>query len=751
MVRLWVIQMKNNLLHHFAIQDLKTHRSDSKVTLFTLIALSFVIMMITFLTPLLLNSYILNSQAKHGSYDYTSYTTYDKDEILKTPITYQNKETMFKDADFEYALVADIGYSYGDDSIHYIEGNKDILSIQLKDGHFPKKENEVAIKESTLKRLGYDIKLEQNIEVAYSYYQPTPEGNEECYNAVGQWKVVGILQESGDTDILLGKQTTPQKYDVYIDTYKQENISVHGDIKLDRVFDLNQDIGSKSQLDFLIVLVEFVLFIVGCIIVSGLTIASFENRKNDYTLLRGIGATKRQVYYIVFIQAMLLALLSIIVASIAYVIVGNVMILMIDTIIPLQFDWNYYLGCVFIIILMCLISYFMPARGATRRALSGSFESTEFQYFYYRYKKLHQMRPMYLGWRQLVNNKKQMIFKVFFVFIASLMTMSIIGDYIYNIHLTHQRDEYVETSQNVILTYSPMVENTNINTDDFKVFQPYAQDILFTHLYAFENGYTHKIYCLDENVKKQFSLEQDQILKSGEVIVSKGFDRDNENQIYSLADGSVFHVKLILSNYEESFMIMSQDDFQKYADLKHYQEVQASFKSIAQKNQAILAFAKENPKMKYTVIDSSLQQQRDYEYQMSKESVFDFPTLRLALIIGTSVIYIYQLSFELFKQRETIATYQLLGLRKIEIWKIYMYKSLFIASLGFVFALYYHFADMLIEHGGNGGWHIFMDPLPLLEQVIPALILIMILISLSLLPIYSILKKDGLENKTIRE
>ena len=309
--------MKNNLLHHFAIQDLKTHRNDSKVTLVTLIALSFCIMMITFLTPLLLNSYILNLQAEHGSYDYTSYTTYDKDEILKTPITYQNKETMFKDADFEYALVADIGYSYGDDSIHYIEGNKDILSIQLKDGHFPKKENEVAIKESTLKH----IKLDQNIEVAYRYYQPTLDGNNECYNAVGQWKVVGILQESGDTDILLGKQTTPQKYDVYIDTYKQENISVHGDIRLDRVIDLNQDIGSKSQLNFLIVVVEFVLFIVGCIIVSGLTIASFENRKNDYTLLRGIGATKRQVYYIVFIQAMLLALLSIIVASIAYVIV----------------------------------------------------------------------------------------------------------------------------------------------------------------------------------------------------------------------------------------------------------------------------------------------------------------------------------------------------------------------------------------------------------------------------------------------
>lgn len=243
--------------------------------------------------------------------------------------------------------------------------------------------------------------------------------------------------------------------------------------------------------------------------------------------------------------------------------------------------------------------------------------------------------------------------------------------------------------KNVTLIYSPIVDNTNIHPDDFKTMSSYAKEVIYTHnfLYSPENGYSRKIYCLDENVKKQFSLPQDQVLKTGEMIVSLGFDRDNNNmQTYSLVDGNVFQIVYVLSDYEDNFIIMSKDDFIKYADVKHYQEVYLSFDSIAQKNQAVLAFAKANPKMKYNVIDSSLQLQRDYEYQMSKESVFDFPTLRLSLIVATSVIYIYQLSFELLKQRETIATYQLLGFRKIEIWKIYMYKSLFIASLGFVFA-----------------------------------------------------------------
>ena len=53
------------------------------------------------------------------------------------------------------------------------------------------------LKESTLKRMGYDIKLDQNIEVAYRYYQPTSDGNDECYNAVGQWKLLVSYKKVG--------------------------------------------------------------------------------------------------------------------------------------------------------------------------------------------------------------------------------------------------------------------------------------------------------------------------------------------------------------------------------------------------------------------------------------------------------------------------------------------------------------------------------------------------------------------------
>ena len=74
-----------------------------------------------------------------------------------------------------------------------------------------------------------------------------------------------------------------------------------------------------------------------------------------------------------------------------------------------------------------------------------------------------------------------------------------------------------------------------------------------------------------------------------------------------------------------------------------------------------------------------------------EENTQNIPFIEISIMLGTGIIYIYQLSYEILKQRETIGTYQLLGMRKFEIWRIYVYKSGMIALIGFVCAVYYHF------------------------------------------------------------
>ena len=135
-----------------------------------------------------------------------------------------------------------------------------------------------------------------------------------------------------------------------------------------------------ASLNVLVVMLQFVLFIIGCTILFGMTIAAFENRKDDYALLRGIGATKRQLYFIVFIQSLLFIVSSLVIAWTVSSLLIFVFSYIIETVVPIQLRFSHFLGVIVIICCMTLISYFMPARSACYRALTGSFQGSEFQY-----------------------------------------------------------------------------------------------------------------------------------------------------------------------------------------------------------------------------------------------------------------------------------------------------------------------------------------------------------------------------------
>ena len=95
------------------------------------------------------------------------------------------------------------------------------------------------------------------------------------------------------------------------------------------------------------------------------------------------------------------------------------------------------------------------------------------------------MRPLYLGWRQLVSHKKQMIVKIFLIFIASLMMMKIIGDRISILNLLSQKESLNQshTQEEISLTYAPSREDvTFITTKDLDAYKPYAQDMRYFHV-----------------------------------------------------------------------------------------------------------------------------------------------------------------------------------------------------------------------------------------------------------------------------
>lgn len=726
--------MKNNILIYFAIKDLKNHSKDTLISFLTLTCLAFAFMIITFLSPLIINQRIIDHQNMYGDNDYVSQAPMTNDDISQMQFEINNQTLTLQDKNIKYALVYNIGHSLTNDQIQCIKNDSSLLAINIKEGIYPTHDNEIAVKETVLKNLGYDIKRDQTVDIPYQ------DANNQYQ--VSTWKIVGLLENSGSASIIVGNTDATQAT-LYISTNGQK-IDNAQELSLERTYDIESEISDSGSLDFFVIVLNFSLFIVGSIILSGLTIASFDNRKHDYALLRGIGATHRQLYFIVFVQALILLVLAIIASSLSYFVAVYFMTFFWETRIPLQFYFHYYSGNIFVITLIAFISYFMPARGACRRALTGTFEMAEFQYFYYRYKKLHNMRPFYIGWRQLVGRKKQMIAKIFLVFIITLLTMNIIGNGIYeNYSQTLQSDK----EESIWLEYKLTGKSSYLPQEIFDVYNDSASEIRYFHVLDMSGrdaGYPNisKVYAYNTDIKKELDLQNEP--KPGEIITSRTFlsidqpttDLRLFNEIYT----SIENV-----DSDSLFVIMNEKDFMKYGDIEHYQNIKIYFDTIQDKTKGLIDFAK---KTQYTDDyywqDGMLLQQINSQ----QDSYDSFPIFSLSMIIGASFIYVYQLAFEIFKQRETIGTYQLLGLRKFEIWQIYAYKSFFIAIIGLICSIYYHFASyyLNVEY-----WKIYITPVALLWQIGISIIVIIILIALSLLPLHSILNKEGLENKNIRE
>ena len=82
------------------------------------------------------------------------------------------------------------------------------MAIELKSGRMPINDHEIAIQETVLESFGYDKTLHQIVQIPYI-------GDEK--NQVGEWEIVGLLEQTGDTAIVIGEPPSNQNYQVYID------------------------------------------------------------------------------------------------------------------------------------------------------------------------------------------------------------------------------------------------------------------------------------------------------------------------------------------------------------------------------------------------------------------------------------------------------------------------------------------------------------------------------------------------------
>lgn len=736
--------MKNNILNRFAINDLKTHKKDSIITIITIFIVSVISMTISFISPLLTYQQFLEEQYNYGNYTYHLYGL-DHSELQEFKqsqfIINGEKETI---DDITSCIRYHCGETLQNNIMYEIEGDESIIAVHLKEGRLPENKNEIAITQNVLSQWNYTDTINSQIKLVYI------DSNQQLVTE--EFQVVGLLDSYNCQIVVTQHKQDSSLSDFYIKTQYDEKIDNAKELSLEQDTTVD-DYNNTSYNAIILTMITALIIIIAASLMYGLTITSFEKKQKDYALLRSIGITQRQMYYIIFIQSLLLSVAPIVLSILLIYIVSIVLPLFVSLSIPMPFSLGEMIWNACIVFFIVLISYFMPARSVTRKALVGTFEGQEFQYIYYRYKKLHQMRPFYLAWRQLVSLKRRMIVKVFLIMIITVLTMLVAGYTILDRLYIEQRNHKNMDNNTIQCEIAENLSQKDIQKD-FQNLMPYIQTVesyqCIDSMYGIgDNIDLYRIYCTYYDSQKD--------LQPGQMIVTRAFLDENdvdESQPFGLA-GYQFDIVGIDEDHEDVAVYLHEDDFQIFKEMFSDEEIESysyitfAFDNIEDKIEFLFNQANDIAKLKEKYSITTYNYDSDETYQGS--FISSSSITRLLIISSLAVIYIYQFIFEILKQREDIGSYQLLGLTHKEIWSIYLFKSIIIISIGFVLGTLYYLSDIYIIYKEYSLEQFALTFENLCPAIILGVIVIIIILLLSLSPLRYIMKKEGFENKNIRE
>lgn len=760
--------MKNNILNRFAFSDLKKHKQDACIISITIFLVSIIVMLIMLSSPLLLHGDYFKNIIQNGSYNYsTSYFRYNENnrvDYLKSEAYVVGNDVLTLD-DISHCWVYDYGKTLNHENMVAIEGDSSIIATHLKKGNMPLKDHEIALKQSVLDNWGYHADINDEIELSFVSYEDSSLSYtyvDESYDfkhfydkdyKVETFKVVGILEETGNSSIIVSCKVD-SLFQLYLKTEYDTNIQMNkvinngNELHLDHVNSMNNYTGTMDEA-IILVFIQVIIVVVAVTLIYGLTVSSFEKKQKDLTLLRSIGVTQKQMYYILFVQTIVISLLPIIISiAIAYF-VSLALPQLLHINYQLKFDIFTMLWGACIVYCIVYGSYVVPALGVTKRSLSGSFDGYEFQHFYYQYKKHHFLNAFYLAWRSLVGLKKKMIVKVFLVALISISSVSVLRDI-----AMYTYDKLTNENQ-IMFTYSYMLnkdefEDINLNIikedishiNDFSLIDVYENNMYGDNDENDISPYCSFIYRYDKQTKDYYNLID---LNPDEMIITSTY-LDDLPQKYNVNDTVIFFGKEYkiaqIIDYPRDEVILHRDNYHKL-NATESKELIFQFQSIEERRNALL---NNNAFMKFKSHHVDSYVNASNELTLNSKSII----YHLCMISVLTMIYVCQYGYETIKQKEDIGSYQLLGMTGKELSKIYFYKSFIIALFGMLVGCIY---DGLVWYYNHALKTITIDVI-IVSFAVPYVITILMIAFISimsLIPLIHIVKHNAFENKLTRD
>lgn len=451
---------------------------------------------------------------------------------------------------FEYQMSSidsykDIQYAYLYEQEPDIKGNRiasvsdnfyELCHIDLLEGSFPIKDNEIAVDEAYAKdkniTVGQEIIIEKVTEKKQyrvcgivknsqsdlfpTFYNTNQDKENKLYIYVDSGLLIYDNQPDYSLMVSYDAMKLYGKYQVHLMDF---NIKIADVNPYGRNHGVSVEDFEISRSDAYLFMMTFGITAILLYMVSA---TNNKRRLQEFALLRGIGATNNQLYLLCFYEIFICGLFTVVIGScIGFMIAYTYMnYLKAQTgIYYLVFDIIMLVLYAFIILSVSVIVLIIPAIHSSNRSLTGTFEGNQFQYFEVRNRKLTYQNPFRLGLRELNQSKR--------IFIFLIVLVITVGTQIFT-HLQAFGARGVNTimaksSYYYVEYWGPeLVDSTYLNQyfDDYNYYRISFEGVPAT--YDQDEQSSVVLSALDK-IDKEIPITGDMPTKDNEVLVNQNW------------------------------------------------------------------------------------------------------------------------------------------------------------------------------------------------------------------------------------
>lgn len=261
------------------------------------------------------------------------------------------------------------------------------------------------------------------------------------------------------------------------------------------------------------------IVVIGIALMIGVVMSSLEKKTHDFALQRAVGQTKRQLYLMLFDQAMFICLIGLLLGGIMAVIIsvgGYSIINRLIYPVSVRLDYQLIISMILVGIFIIIAGIYLPTFHASKKALVGTFDEEKFNRFAFHHYKLSRQSIFALAKREVFTNLK---LNMILIIILTIMFSTI--------------NSFITTSLNYQDNQQALNENLENNQIRFKSFSGLGLSInQINQLKQYTNqiNYYKRLQTMDENYSWdnwQQSLFSEN-LKQGLGVDYYSFDFDDK-------------------------------------------------------------------------------------------------------------------------------------------------------------------------------------------------------------------------------